>query len=130
MRTAIGNIPLFSFVTRELDDVRDIVKRESDQDRNRENKGRLAQVDAVFSTTGVGTAEGYVHYVKGISSALDMESGDWTYDLQTHWLGIDPKTKWIFQPSQLNKATVSVLQAQLESQEKMFGPLRDIQDQP
>lgn len=33
------------------------------------------------------TGEGFVHYVRGISSTLDMESGEWTYELTTHWLG-------------------------------------------
>lgn len=41
----------------------------------------------VFEAT---TASGYVHYINGISSNHDCENGDWTYELQTHWLGDDP----------------------------------------
>lgn len=51
------------------------------------------------------TAEGYIHYVKGISSSIDMTTGEWVYDLDTHWLGFDPKTKWLFNPNQLNDVT-------------------------
>lgn len=36
------------------------------------------------------TGEGFVHYVRGISSTLDMESGEWVYELNTHWLGNRP----------------------------------------
>lgn len=51
------------------------------------------------------SSEGYIHYIKGISSSLDMESGQWTYDLETHWLGQDPKTQWLFNLDQLAPST-------------------------
>lgn len=35
------------------------------------------------------TAESYFHYVSGIECSLDMESGEYTYDLTTNWLGPD-----------------------------------------
>jgi hypothetical protein len=48
------------------------------------------------------TAESYLHYVRGISSSNDLESGVWTYDLDTSWLGQDPFLNWIFNPSELS----------------------------
>lgn len=44
------------------------------------------------------TSEGFVHYVKGISSRNDLESGEWVYELSTHWLGERPFTRWTFSP--------------------------------
>ena len=55
------------------------------------------------------TSEGFVHYVMGISSTNDMSTGQWTYSLQTHWLGEDPEKKWIFDRSQLSEATIDFL---------------------
>lgn len=40
------------------------------------------------------TAETALHYVKGISSELDMVTGKWTYTLQTHWLGDSAYAEW------------------------------------
>lgn len=55
------------------------------------------------------TSEGFVHYVLGISSTNDAETGQWTYDLQTHWLGDNPNSKWIFDKTQLSPATISYI---------------------
>lgn len=55
------------------------------------------------------TSEGFVHYVMGISSNNDAESGQWTYDLQTHWLGDDPNSSWIFDRTQLSPATTAYI---------------------
>lgn len=55
------------------------------------------------------TSEGFVHYVMGISSTNDMSTGQWTYNLQTHWLGEDPEKRWIFDRSQLSEATIDFL---------------------
>lgn len=49
------------------------------------------------------TSEGFVHYVKGISSSNDLESGEWTYDLKTHWLGERPFERWVFRPEDLSR---------------------------
>lgn len=38
------------------------------------------------------TSEGYIHYVRGISSDQNLESGEYTMSLTTHWLG--DKEKW------------------------------------
>jgi hypothetical protein len=40
------------------------------------------------------TGEVFVHYVKSISFSHDLESGDFTMDLQTHWLGGSPYGKF------------------------------------
>lgn len=41
------------------------------------------------------TNENNVHYVSGISSTMDMESGEYTMNVTTHWLGSDPDTDWV-----------------------------------
>lgn len=33
------------------------------------------------------TGETYIHYVRGIQSNMDLDTGRWTMDLSTHWLG-------------------------------------------
>lgn len=37
------------------------------------------------------THEYNVHYVSGINSRMDLESGEWLMDVTTHWLGTDPR---------------------------------------
>lgn len=49
------------------------------------------------------------HYVKGINSKLDMASGEWTYELDTHWLGDQPYSRWAFDPGNLDPATQEYL---------------------
>lgn len=47
----------------------------------------LLQIDdqvRIFERT---TSETYIHYVRGYRSLMDFESGEYTMDLQTHWLG-------------------------------------------
>jgi hypothetical protein len=68
------------------------------------------QIDDQIRINERTTADGYVHYVKGISSSLDMTSGQWTYDMDTHWLGYDrPDAKWLFNPGQLSPTTQAYL---------------------
>jgi hypothetical protein len=55
------------------------------------------------------TNEGYIHYVKGISSNLSHETGEYTYDLDTHWLGERPFKKWAFDPALLSRETQAYL---------------------
>ena len=50
------------------------------------------------------TGEQYRHYVKAISSELDLSTGKWIYTLQTHWLGDDPAGKWWFDINELDDA--------------------------
>lgn len=58
------------------------------------------------------TNEGYVHYVRSIRSSNDHESGEWTYDMTTNWLGETPGTSsWAFNPTALSAATQSYLSA-------------------
>lgn len=55
------------------------------------------------------TSEGYIHYVRGISSSLNNETGEWTYDLDTHWLGFDPASEWLFKPKDVAKPAQAYL---------------------
>ncbi len=55
------------------------------------------------------TNETYYHYVLGVSSNLDMESGEWTYDLDTHWLGEQPSDAWVVRVDELDQATQNYL---------------------
>lgn len=41
------------------------------------------------------THEQFVHYVEGVSSTMDFQSGVWTMDLDTHWLGEGPDRTWL-----------------------------------
>jgi hypothetical protein len=51
------------------------------------------------------TNETYFHYVLGIRSSLNMVTGEWTYDLNTHWLGDDRTDAWVVDPYQLDAVT-------------------------
>lgn len=48
------------------------------------------QVELVDSITG----EGYIHYVRGVKSSLDHSSGEYTFTLDTNWLGTKPGEEW------------------------------------
>jgi len=63
------------------------------------------QVDDQIRIFEQTAAEGYLHYVKGISSEMDLETGRWTYTLDTQWLGENPHTKWIYDPKKLSDET-------------------------
>lgn len=39
------------------------------------------------------TGESYVHYIRSISTEMDLQTGNYTMSLQTHWLGSD--TQWV-----------------------------------
>jgi hypothetical protein len=68
------------------------------------------QIDDQLRIVERTSAEGYVHYCKSIASNLDMTSGEWTYDMETHWLGYDnPESKWLFHPEQLDTNTQKFL---------------------
>ena len=53
------------------------------------------------------TSEGFIHYVKGVSSDFNAETGEWKYTLQTHWLGDDPEGAWVLNKSSLNSNTIA-----------------------
>ncbi len=57
------------------------------------------------------TGEGYLHWVSGISSKNDLESGRWTYDLTTNWLGEDPLAAWAVDRTKLAAVTQLFLDA-------------------
>lgn len=48
------------------------------------------QVELVDAVTG----EGYIHYVRGVKSQLDHSSGEYTFMLDTNWLGTKPGDDW------------------------------------
>lgn len=52
-----------------------------------------------------------VHYVKGISSRLDMVDGKFTYQLDVHWLGDNAFDRWAFNPDSLSTETIAYLTA-------------------
>jgi hypothetical protein len=55
------------------------------------------------------TNETYYHYVLGVSCSLDMQSGEYTYDLDTHWLGERPADAWVVKVNQLDQVTQAYL---------------------
>jgi len=57
------------------------------------------------------TEETEVHYVMGIASSNDISSGEWTYTLDTHWLGKSPFGNWVFNPANLAPDTQDYLRA-------------------
>lgn len=57
------------------------------------------------------TNETYYHYVLSITSNIDMEAGEWTYDMDTHWLGERPSDAWVVRVDQLDQVTQAYLAA-------------------
>lgn len=55
------------------------------------------------------TNETYFHYVLGIQSDLDMTTGEWTYQISTHWLGDERSDAWVVDPFTLDVATQDYL---------------------
>jgi hypothetical protein len=59
------------------------------------------------------SGEHHLHYVRSISSEWDLESGKWTYQIETTWLGENPFTRknWLLDPKviKLNELTRAVL---------------------
>ncbi len=70
------------------------------------------QIDDQLRVNERVTAEGYLHYVKTISSNLDMQAGTWTYDLETFWLGEDPRARWLYHPEKMTNIGRGFLGAQ------------------
>jgi hypothetical protein len=92
------------------------------------------QVEIVETVTGEKTRDlpqawgvvpkrrGTVHYVRGIQSSLDMETGEWTYNLATHWLGVHPDSLWVFNPNDLLPETKAFIQAVNQSPANPYVP--------
>lgn len=57
------------------------------------------------------TNEGYLHYINGVDMEWDLESGRYTYSLDTHWLGDTPFSNWVIDPSKLTAVTRQFLKA-------------------
>ena len=60
------------------------------------------------------TSETFVHYVNGISSSLNNETGEYTYELDTSWLGgldefNNPDEEWVADPTKLSEITKILL---------------------
>lgn len=55
------------------------------------------------------TEEGFLHYITGIQMNWDIETGKYTYDLSTHWLGETPFSNWTFNPDDLAEETRAYL---------------------
>jgi hypothetical protein len=83
------------------------------------------QVDDQVRITEKISGENFLHYVRGISSNNDLESGVWTYDLNTNWLGIDPFSTWIFDPAQLSVELQQYLDATANEGGSSFAPPPD-----
>ena len=57
------------------------------------------------------TSDTFVHYVKGLSHTWERVSGRWTMDLDVHWLGEEPGSRWAFDPTALAVVTQRYLAA-------------------
>ena len=55
------------------------------------------------------TSETNVHYIKAITSEWDLETGRWTYQLDTQWLGGAPDDDWVFHQEDLSAETQTYL---------------------
>jgi LysM repeat protein len=62
------------------------------------------------------TSEQNVHYVSGISTSMDLESGQYQMTVTTHWLGTDPNKDWF-----VNKATLTPAVKRLPAILKRIG---------
>jgi hypothetical protein len=93
------------------------------QDRLRIPGFPKIQIDDQIRVLERVTSEGYIHYVKGIQSTLDMTTGEYYYDLTTHWLGFDPQAKWLVKTAVLRPMTQEYLTG-LEKQNPVSGPIR------
>ena len=57
------------------------------------------------------TSETYVHYIEGMTSSMDLETGTWWMDVSTHWLGNGPSKEWMFQAKDMNPALFAYLKS-------------------
>lgn len=70
------------------------------------------QVDDQIRLSEQVTGEGnYVHYVNAVSSSIDLESGEYVYQLATNWLGERPFDMWAFNPGDLSPETQAYIKA-------------------
>lgn len=67
------------------------------------------------------TSETYLHYILGINSNMDMDSGTWTMDIDTHWLGNGPEAAWHMYMNEMPPALIAYLCAVGQLPEDMCG---------
>ena len=62
------------------------------------------------------TQEDFLHFVSEVTSQNDLTTGEWTYDLTTHWLGTDPEEgEWAIDLSALLPSVQEVVDVQAEA---------------
>jgi len=49
-----------------------------------------------------------IHYVSGVTSTHNLESGEYTMDVTCHWLGGDPNTEWFVNKQTLTPAVTTL----------------------
>jgi hypothetical protein len=54
------------------------------------------------------TSESYIHYVSSLNTHMDLESGEYSMVVTTHWLGTDPDTNWFINKQNLTPAVLSL----------------------
>lgn len=54
----------------------------------------ILQIDDQVRIFERATSETYIHYVRGYTSSMNMQSGEYTMTLQTHWLGDGSGSGW------------------------------------
>jgi hypothetical protein len=54
------------------------------------------------------TSESYIHYVSSLNTHMDLETGEYSMDVTTHWLGSDPDTEWFINKQNLTPAVLSL----------------------
>jgi hypothetical protein len=54
------------------------------------------------------SSELYIHYIQGISSVMDMNTGTWYMDIDTHWLGNGPDVEWVVDKADLEKSPLFI----------------------
>lgn len=57
------------------------------------------------------TSETFIHYVRSINCDWDLKSGQYHYNLETHWLGESPSTNWAVMAGDLQPETQAYLDA-------------------
>lgn len=57
------------------------------------------------------TSETYIHYLLSVNSTMDMDSGTWYMDVDTHWLGNGPDSQWSMITDGMSPALFAYLRA-------------------
>lgn len=54
------------------------------------------------------TGENHIHYVSALRTHMDLESGEYSMDVTTHWLGDDPNNNWFVNKAHLTPAVLGL----------------------